>query len=103
MVAPARTASSTCSGRSHSTSTIRPGHRARARATAWAMPMPARWLSFTSTPSERLPRWFVPPPARTAAFSRARRPGVVLRVSSTRVAPAPGPAPPSAQPPTAAT
>src|ERR1700722_9463724 len=26
-------------------------------------------------------RWFLPPPTRTAYFSRARRPGVVLRVS----------------------
>ena len=47
---------------------------------------PPRWLSLTSTASDRLPRWLWPPPARTAAFSRARRPGVVLRVSSTRVA-----------------
>ena len=36
---------------------------------------PARWLSLTSTQSDRLPRWLRPPPARTAAFSSARRPG----------------------------
>src|SRR5438309_5563424 len=36
------------------------------------------------TASDRLPRWLAPPPARTAAFSRARRPGVVLRVSRIR-------------------
>ena len=84
--APASTASATCSIRSHSTSTIRPGHHRRARATASAMPRPPRWLSFTSTASDRLARWFQPPPARTAAFSRARSPGVVLRVSRTRVA-----------------
>src|SRR5579872_740010 len=84
-VAPASTASLTWSIRSHSTSTMRPGQRSRAAFTAAAMPVPPRWLSFTSTASERLPRWFVPPPARTAAFSSARRPGVVLRVSSTRV------------------
>ena len=46
--------------------------------------MPARWLSFTSTSSDSDPRWFTPPPARTAAFSSERRPGSVLRVSSTR-------------------
>jgi len=40
-----------------------------------------------STHSERLPRWFMPPPARTAAFSSARRPGVVLRVSQIRAWP----------------
>ncbi len=59
---------------------------ARARATASAMLRPPRWLSFTSTASDRLPRWLWAPPARTAAFSSARRPGVVLRVSRTRVA-----------------
>ena len=59
---------------------------ARARATASAMDSPPRWLSLTSTASDRLPRWLWPPPARTAAFSSARSPGVVLRVSSTRVA-----------------
>ena len=50
------------------------------------MVSPARWLSFTRTKSDNDPRWFTPPPARTAAFSRARRPGVVLRVSHTRQA-----------------
>ena len=76
----------TWSGRSHSTSTIRPGHIDRARCTASVIAEPARWLSLTSTASERLARWLWPPPARTAAFSRARSPGVVLRVSSTRTA-----------------
>ena len=61
--------------RSHSTSTIRPGHWRRARATASAMVAPPRWLSLTSTASDRLPRWLTPPPARTAAFSSARSPG----------------------------
>ena len=41
------------------------------------------WLSFSSTQSLRLPRWFRPPPARTAAFSSERSPGVVFRVSHT--------------------
>ena len=68
---------------SHSICTRRPGHSARARATASVMVTPARWLSLTSTASERLERWLTPPPAWTAAFSSARSPGVVLRVSST--------------------
>ena len=38
-----------------------------------------------STMSDSDPRWFAPPPARTAAFSSARRPGSVLRVSRTRI------------------
>ena len=40
-------------------------------------------MSFSSTDSDSDERWFVPPPARTAAFSRDRSPGVVLRVSRT--------------------
>ena len=39
------------------------------------------------TQSDRLARWFTAPPARTAAFSRVRRPGVVLRVSQMRAEP----------------
>ena len=54
-----------------------PRRRCRAR---------VRWLSLSITHSERLPRWLAAPPARTAAFSSARRPGVVLRVSHTRIA-----------------
>ena len=87
MSAPAATASSTWSARSHSTSTARPGHSSFARFTASAMPSSARWLSFTSTRSDSEPRWFTPPPARTAAFSSARRPGSVLRVSRMRASP----------------
>ena len=48
------------------------------------MPSRPRWLSLTSTISESEPRWFTPPPARTAAFSSARSPGRVLRVSQIR-------------------
>ena len=70
---------------SHSTSTARPGQRRWASATAASMEMPARWLSLSRMPSESEPRWLTPPPARTAAFSRARKPGVVLRVSRMRV------------------
>ena len=40
------------------------------------------------TNSERLTRWLLPPPARTAAFSKLRSPGVVLRVSNTATPPA---------------
>ncbi len=45
-------------------------------------------MSLTIATSYRPIRLFVPPPARTAYFSSARRPGVVLRVSST-IAPVP--------------
>ena len=40
------------------------------------------WLSLISTASSRPKRWLTPPPQRTAYFSSARRPGVVLRVSA---------------------
>ena len=85
--APASTACFTWSWVSHSTSTVRPGQCSRARSTASSMVMPVRWLSFTITKSDRLPRWLAPPPARTAAFSSARNPGVVLRVSQMRAFP----------------
>ena len=45
----------------------------------------ARWLSLSITASESPKRWLCPPPHVTACFSSARRPGVVLRVSHTRV------------------
>ena len=56
--------------------------RSASAATAGAIP-PARrrWFSFTRIASSSPARWFVPPPQRTAYFSSARRPGVVLRVS----------------------
>ncbi len=83
--APAATTSRTCSTVSHSTSTARSGNRARTAAKAAATPPAATtWLSLTSAASDSAMRWFWPPPARTAYFSRARRPGVVLRVSRTR-------------------
>ena len=41
------------------------------------------WLSLIIATSYRPMRLLVPPPQRTAYFSRARSPGVVLRVSST--------------------
>ena len=55
--------------------TARPGQRRLASATAASMEIPARWLSLTRMPSESEPRWLTPPPARTAAFSSARKPG----------------------------
>src|SRR5713101_3444358 len=85
--APAASASSICSGVLTSASTRRRGEAA-ALARRTASPTPpaaAAWLSFTRIPSNSAPRWFPPPPARTAAFSSARIPGLVLRVSSRRV------------------
>ena len=82
--APAPTASRTSSTESHSTSTGRSGYAARTSANAFPTPPAAStWLSLTSAASDRLIRWFSPPPRRTAYFSSARRPGVVLRVSRT--------------------
>ena len=85
--APAARASSSWSRSSTSTSTRQaPGRPAARRAASTAGPTPPRaamWLSFTSTASERLMRWFAPPPQRTAYFSTARSPGRVLRVSLT--------------------
>ena len=74
--APARAASATWSSVSHSISTIRPGHSARARRTASAMLVPARWLSLTSTASDRPARWLVPaagPHGRLLERAQARR------------------------------
>ena len=48
-------------------------------------PAKSTWLSFSRIMSNRPIRWFTPPPIFTAIFSRIRMPGVVLRVSSTRV------------------
>ena len=60
------------------------GAAARARATACAMPpAAAMWFSLIRIASYRPARWLLAPPAATAAFSSARSPGVVLRVSST--------------------
>src|SRR4051812_2236096 len=87
MSAPAASASSICSGVLTSASTFSSGCAAR-RALRTASPMPpaaAAWSSLTNIPSKSAPRWLVPPPARTAAFSNSRIPGVVLRVSSNRV------------------
>ncbi len=42
------------------------------------------WLSLMITESSSPKRWFDPPPQRTAYFSSARSPGVVLRVQMIR-------------------
>ena len=57
-----------------------------ARVTAlWIPPEKSTWLSFKRIISNKPIRWLHPPPIFTAIFSRIRIPGVVLRVSSTRV------------------
>ena len=62
---------------------------AAARAAPRAMPPASRlWLSLIRTPSSSRWRWFVPPPQRTAYFSRSRNVGVVFRVSRTVMRPA---------------
>ena len=69
-----------------STSTGSPGCRPRMASSAGSTPPAAMtWLSLTIAMSWRLERWLTPPPQRTAYFCSARRPGSVLRVSSTRV------------------
>jgi len=89
MSAPASAASDASATVWASTSTGRPGEAARAFATACAIP-PARrmWLSLIRIRSNNPKRWLLPPPTRTAYFSRSRRLGVVLRVSSTVMRPA---------------
>src|SRR3989442_5247731 len=48
-------------------------------------PATAMWLSLINMASSSPKRWLKPPPQRTAYFSKARRPGVVLRVQQMRV------------------
>src|SRR5438132_365244 len=85
--APAASASSICAGVLTSASMRRKGEAAALarRTAAPTPPAAAAWLSLTRIPSKSAPRWFVPPPARTAAFSSSRMPGLVFRVSSRRV------------------
>lgn len=74
----------TCCIVSTSTSIARSGNSSLTRLKASATPPAAMtWLSLTSAASDSDMRWLTPPPQRTAYFSRARRPGVVLRVSLT--------------------
>ena len=56
----------------------------RALVTAARMPpATAMWLSLMRIASSRPNLWLAPPPATTAYFCSARRPGIVLRVSQT--------------------
>src|SRR6266446_3067627 len=48
------------------------------------LPATAMWLSLINMASSSPKRWLKPPPQRTAYFSSARRPGVVLRVQQMR-------------------
>lgn len=87
--APASSTSRTCWRVSTSTSIGTSGNSSRTRLKASATPPAAMtWLSLTSAASDSDIRWLTPPPQRTAYFSMARRPGVVLRVSRT-LAPVP--------------
>ena len=82
--APAAKASRSSSRSSTSISTGIVAARLRTAANASATPpMEATWLSLTSAASLSDMRWLTPPPQRTAYFCRARRPGIVLRVSRT--------------------
>jgi len=68
-----------------STCTFCPALRpASAAASAFGSPPPSEmWLFLMRIPSCRSSRWFTPPPQVTAYLSNSRRPGNVLRVSST--------------------
>src|SRR6202158_5414424 len=74
-------ASASCSSVSTSTSTGIAAFRARLIASR-TPPAASMWLSLMRIASHRPSRWLWPPPARTAARSRKRSPGVVFRVSS---------------------
>ena len=89
-VAPAASAGSIWSSRSTSQMISRdPGGLARGAPPRRHRRRPATWLSLIIAASHRPMRWFCAPPVRVAYFSRWRRPGMVLRVSSrTRVGPA---------------
>ena len=84
---PACSACSSSSRFSTSTSSGRSGCNWRAADTAAAMlPAAMMWFSLIRIASYRPMRWLWPPPQRTAYFCARRRPGMVLRVSSTRTA-----------------
>ena len=79
--APLSRASASCSSVSTSTSIGIVPLRARFTASP-TPPAAATWLSLMRIASHSPARWLWPPPARTAARSSERSPGVVLRVSS---------------------
>jgi len=65
------------------------GVSALALATAAAIePQTAMWLSLSRSPSSSRILWLRAPPTHDAYFDRARKPGIVLRVSIS-VAPVP--------------
>ncbi len=80
---PASSAPATSSRVAHSTSTGTPSRApsTASRAATATPPASVAWFSLTRIASSRPPRWLTPPPMRTASFSSARSPGVVLRVS----------------------
>ncbi|MNJ60642.1 hypothetical protein D3C77_563900 [compost metagenome] len=81
--APASRASFSSSRLSTSTSTGLPGAMRRAALTAWAIPpLAAMWFSLIRKASNSPMRWLWQPPQVTAYFCARRRPGRVLRVSS---------------------
>ncbi|MNT37113.1 hypothetical protein D3C72_1732330 [compost metagenome] len=83
--APAARASSSSASDSTSTCTDASVSSASAACIAAVMlPAAAIWFSLIRMPSYSASRWFSPPPMRTAYFCARRRPGSVLRVSSTR-------------------
>ena len=71
-----------CRPRPRSWSGGRRAALARAQRLRPIPPQAATWLSLIRMASSRPKRWLTPPPQRTAYFSKARRPGVVLRVST---------------------
>ena len=80
--APAASASATSSRSRHSTSISSSGWAPATSSTAApSPPASATWFSLIRIASSSPSRWLRPPPAATAAFSSARSPGVVLRVS----------------------
>ena len=83
---PAIPARASASSRASAVMSTRAPTAARSARTSDSRSRPARsaWLSLTMTSSKSPTRWFSPPPQRTAYFSKARSPGVVLRVSRTR-------------------
>ena len=82
--APASRASASASIESTSISTGNVAANDATAANASATPPAAiTWLSLTRAASDRPIRWLAPPPIRTAYFSSARSPGIVLRVSRT--------------------
>ena len=84
--APACSASLTSSSVSVSTSILAVwGAKSRAIFTAFDKePAAVMWFSLINTCSLNEARWLKQPPQRTAYFSSARQPGVVLRVSTIR-------------------